>query len=330
MVMRRFGLPSVSAFSSLFLRTFPPAMVLLLLLPAVLAQQASPPPSGPSLPGGREQGQTSITVPAGTRLALVLTHLLDSKTARPGDELYAQTTAPVTVYSQTAIPAGTFLQGQVEKLTRRGSRGKFLMRSVSLVFPNGYVAPVAGPMDIESDEDTAWRDPSGGAKAAAMVAPAAGLGLGALIGSAAHTMQHSSLGGMTLTSATPSGLAIGSMVGLAAGGVVSLVLLTRSPHFYVDVGSPMEMILPSALILPLDRLSKAGPAQSPAPLVTPPAPRPIFVPADNGICTTAGTPGTPPIVIPGSPPVGNSPGTPDVVLPGTPAIPGASYPCPWP
>src|SRR5207302_1909490 len=90
---------------------------------------------------------------------------------------------------------------------------------------------------------------SGREKAGMVIAPMAGLGLGALIGSAAHTTQSSTLGGTTITSSTPKGIAIGSIVGLAAGGVVSLVLLTHSHQFFVDVGSPMQMTLPQPLTL---------------------------------------------------------------------------------
>lgn len=335
MAIRRSGFSLLALSSCIFAaRTAIALSIAVMAIPVLLAQQppAMAPQGGSAQPAspGPAREEAAFTVPAGTRLALVLTHPVDSRNTRRGDEIYAQITAPVAVGSQAVIPAGTFVQGQVQKLTRKGNRGEFLMQSLSLVFPNGYVAPVEGPMNIESDEGTAWQDPSNGTRAGAFIAPAAGLGLGALIGAAAHTTQHSTLGGMTLTSGTPTGLAIGSVVGLAAGGAVALVLLARNRHFYVDVGSPMEMILPRALILPASQLAKAGQAQSPAPLVTPPAPRPIFVPRDNGICNTPGTPGSPPVVIPGTPPIGNSPGTPDIVIPGTPSTPGTSYPCPWP
>lgn len=313
--------------------------IVVLAIPVLFAQQTPPTTqqdgTAQSAPPGL--AQAAVTVPAGTRLALVLTHPVDSKSTHRGDEIYAQITAPVAVAGHAVIPAGTFAQGPVERLVRRGSQGEIVMQSLALVFPNGYVARVAGPLDITSEEGTAWRDPGGGAKTAAFIAPAAGLGLGALIGSAAHTTQTSSLGGMTLTSRTPSGLAIGSLVGLAAGGAVALLLLVRSPHFYVDVGSTMQASLPQPLSLPAEQVEKSGAAQAPAPLVAPPSPRPVIVPGNTGICQTPGTPGTPPTVIPGTPPTvipGTPPtvvpGTPDVVIPGTPATPGSTYPCSQP
>jgi type IV secretion system protein VirB10 len=271
-----------------------------------------------------------VTIPASTRFALVLTNPVSSKTMHRGDEVYAQTTAPVIVGDRAVIPPGIFVQGKIEKLTRSGSHAEMLMSSASLVFPNGYVANIAGPLKVESDEGTAWRDPSGTARAGAIVAPLAGAGLGALIGSSLHTTQSSTLGGTTITSSTSKGIGIGSVVGGMAGVMVSIAILLNSRHFFVDVGSPMEMTLPQPLTLSESQVADAIRQAREHPAAVPmPAPRPLPVPlADHGICYTPGTPGTPPTVIPGSPPIGDSPGTPDIVIPGTPAIPGTPYPCP--
>ncbi|MCU1310775.1 MAG: hypothetical protein JWO20_1900, partial [Candidatus Angelobacter sp.] len=110
--------------------------------------------------------EVPITIPAGTHLAMALTHPVDSKTIHRGDEIFAQTTSPVIVSNQVVIPAGTFVQGKVDKLARRGSRGELLMRSVSVVFPNGYVASIGGPVNMESDEGTAWNNPGSATKVA--------------------------------------------------------------------------------------------------------------------------------------------------------------------
>lgn len=270
-----------------------------------------------------------ITIPAGASLALVLTNPVSSKTIHRGDVVYAQTTAPVIVDDRTVIPAGTFVQGKVDKLTRDGSRAAMLMSSAVVVFPNGYIVNIAGPLNVESDEGTAWRDPSTAAKTGAIIAPIAGGGLGALIGSAVHTTQSASLGGTTITSSTPKGLAIGSMVGLAIGGAVSLAILLNSRHFLVDVGSPMEMTLPQPVMVSASRVAEAvrqaqqhpGAAPMPTPRLLP------YLPYDRGICFTPGTPGTPPTVIPGTPPIGDNPGTPATVISGTPPTPGTPYPC---
>jgi type IV secretion system protein VirB10 len=271
----------------------------------------------------------SITIPANTRLALVLTNPVSTNSMHRGDVVYAQTTAPVIVGDRTVIPAGIFVQGKLDKLTRNGSRAEMLMTSASVVFPNGYVVNIVGPLTVESDEGTAWRNPSAAARTGAIIAPIAGGGLGALIGSAVHTTQSSSLGGTTLTQSTPKGLAIGSMVGLAIGGAVSLAILLNSRHFFVDVGSPMEMTLPQPLTLSASRVTDAVRQAEEHPVAAPmAAPRPLpYRSYDRGICFTPGTPGTPPTVIPGTPPIGDSPGAPATVIPGTPPTPGTPYPC---
>jgi hypothetical protein len=164
-----------------------------------------------------------------------------------------------------------------------------------------------------------------------IAAPLAGLGAGALIGSAAHTTHTTNFAGMTTTSSTPKGLAIGSVVGLAAGGVVAFVLLARSHNFYVEVGSPLEMTLPQPLTLAqgqvTDSLREAAVHPAPLPVVAKrPAP-PMPASTISGMCYTAGAPGAPDTYIPGPPPIGNSPGTPGTVIPGIPATP-IPQPCP--
>jgi hypothetical protein len=292
--------------------------------------QTAPPVSQTSSQVSARTEPSTVTIPAGTSFALVLTNPVASKTMRRGDLIYAQTTAPVTVGDHVLIPAGTFVQGKVEKLTRNGNRAAMLMKSASVVFADGYVAGIAGPLNVESDEGTAWRDPSSGATVGALIAPMAGAGLGALIGSEAHTTQSSTLGGTTLTSSTPKGLAIGSLAGLGAGLAVSLTLLLHSHHFFVDVGSPMEMTLPQPLTLSDNQVADAVRWAQEHPVAAPmAAPRPVpYPPYDRGMCYTPGSPGIPPTIIPGTPPIGNSPGTPATVIPGTPPIPGTPYPCP--
>jgi hypothetical protein len=303
------------------------------------AQDQGEPQTGPpssqtgsqtSSPAAATTQPSTVTIPAGTRFALVLTNPVSSKTMHSGDVVYAQTTAPVTVGDHVLIPAGTFVQGKLDKLTRDGNRAQMLMNSASVVFPDGYVANIAGPLNVDTDEGTAWRNPSDAAKTGAIIAPMAGAGLGVLIGTAAHTTQSSTLGGTTITSSSPKGLMIGSAVGTAAGITVMFAILLHSHGFFVDVGSPMEMTLPQSLTLSENQVADAVRQAQEHPVAAPmPAPRPLPYPLyDRGICYTPGTPGTPATIIPGTPPIGNSPGTPATVIPGTPPIPGTPYPCP--
>jgi hypothetical protein len=272
----------------------------------------------------------TIAVPTGTRFALVLTNPVSTKTLHRGDQVYAQTTAPVLVGDRAVIPAGVFVQGKINKITRNGSRAEMEMSSAAVVFPDGYIANIAGPLNVESDEGTAWRDPSSKARAGAIIAPIAGVGLGALIGRTVHTTQSASLGGTTITSATGKGVAIGSGIGLAIGAAVSIAILLNSRRIFVDVGSPMEMTLPQPLVLSENQVAiEVRQAQEHPAAVPMASPRPlVYGPYNRGICYMPGTVGTPPTIIPGTPSVGDNPGTPATVIPGTPGTPRSSYPCP--
>jgi hypothetical protein len=226
------------------------------------------------------------------------------------------------------IPPGTFVQGKVDKLERKGGRGKLHLQSMSVTFPDGYVAPISGPVTLESDDGYAVKDPGNGRIISAFALPAAGAGLGALIGHAAGG-KGTNVNGMTFNPGGLKSTAIGSMVGLAVGGVASLVMLTSSRNFYLDVGSPVEMVLQQPLSLERERVADAGtpamtrPVQAIAKRPQPPQPPPT----PTGTCYTPSTPGTPPTIIPGTPPIGDIPGTPDIVIPGTPEIPGTPVPC---
>jgi hypothetical protein len=128
-------------------------------------------------------------------------------------------------------------------------------------------------------------------------------------------------------------LAIGSLIGLAAGGAVALVLLAHSHQFFVDVGAPMQMTLPQPITLAQNRVDDSNREVQTHPVSIPmasPRPQPVsypVAPVNHGTCFTPGTPGTPPTVIPGAPGPNGIPGPP-TTIPGTPAIPGTPYPCP--
>ena len=101
---------------------------------------------------------------------------------------------------------------------------------------------------------------------------AAGFGLGALIGHSVANPQPNTITstlppgctgpppGCLTSSVTGPGSAgkstvIGAAVGAAIGMVASLTLLFRSHNFFLDVGSPVEMILPHALTLEGDQVA---------------------------------------------------------------------------
>ncbi len=324
-----------------------------LITASCLAQDSTQPvPNPDSQSNQMEPASDSVTVPAGTRIALVLTYPIQSRAIHRGDDIYAQITSPVNAGTAIAIPPGTFVQGKVDKLEQRSGRAQLHLQSMAITFPDGYVAPVPGPVTMQSYEGYAVKDPGKGHAAAALVLPLAGAGLGALIG---HSVASSQPG--TLTSSLPPGCSgpppgclssslsvpankgtstvIGAAVGGAAGAVASIVLLTSSHHFFLDVGSPVEMVLQQPMSLQRDQVNAAVHQAEQHPAATQPvakrpvvqSPSPGMSSSDHGTCYTPETPGTPDTVIPGPPGPDGIPGPP-TTIPGTPPIPGTPYPCP--
>jgi len=306
---------------------------------------ANAPNSQNNPPLADNRGAT-LTIPAGTTVALVLTQPVQTRYLHRGDDVYAQITSPVNSGNQVAIPPGTFVDGKLDKLERKGGRGELRLQSMSITFPDGYVAAISGPATLETGEGYALKDPGQGRFIAAFAMPAGGAGIGALIG---HSVGSST---STVTSTLPPGCtgpppgcltssltapnagkntAIGAVIGGAIGGVAALTVLGTSHHYFLDVGSPVEMTLRQPVTLQQDEVAKAvqQSEQHPVaeqPIVGRPVPPPDWS-SSRGTCFTPGAPGTPPTVIPGVPGPDGIPGPP-TVIPGTPPTPGTPYPCP--
>jgi hypothetical protein len=313
-------------------------------------QQASQQPNSQPAPAQAATNFSTVTIPGGTRIALVLTQPIQTRYIHRGDDIYAQINSPVSSGNEVVIPIGTFVQGKVDKLERRGGRGEIRLQAMSITFPDGYVIPITDPALLVTDEGYALKDPGPGRSAAAFVLPFAGAGLGALIGYGVADKQPG-----TITASIPSGcvgsppgcvsssmtvpahpgmsIGIGAVVGAAAGGIGALVMLVSSHHFYMDVGTPVEMTLQHPLSLQQNEVANAVQQSEQHPVAEQPVasrplpPAPPATSTDHGTCWTPGTPGTPPTVIPGPPGPDGIPGPP-TIIPGTPPTPGTPYPCP--
>jgi hypothetical protein len=308
-----------------------------LFLSLVLAQERPPAPQDTNSQPNQMQAETksTVTIPAGTRLALVLTQPIQSRYVRRGDDMYAQVTSPVDSGTKMVIPPGTFVQGTIDRVGRESGRGELHLTSMTITFPDGYVAPIAGPITLRTDEGYAIKDPGKNRAVGAFALPAAGVGLGALIGHSAGKADSST------TSPFPPGCVgpppfctavttpvfgtkgrdtvIGAGVGGAVGMVASMTLLFSSRHFYVDAGAPIQMTLSQPVTLSQDEVAKAVQQSGQGPVaIQPVAPRLVAPPPpDNGPDITPPNPGTPPTVIPGTPGPDGVPGPP-TVIPGTP------------
>lgn len=274
-------------------------------------------------------------IPAGTRIALVLTHPVQSRYIHRGDDIYAQIISPVNSANEVQIPPGTFVQATVDKLElKSGGRAELHLQSMSITFPDGYVAPLSGPVTLESNEGYALKDPGNGRAFGGFALAAGGAGIGALIGHSIGSSQS------TLTTTLPSGCnpalpnclsssiptagskgidtGIGAVVGGAIGGIAAIAMLWSSHNFFLDVGSPIDMVLQQPLSLGQSQVSDAVRRSEQHPVAIQPIlgrPLPPPPPADTGFPQT--TPGTPPTIIPGVPGPGGVPGPP-IIIPGTP------------
>jgi hypothetical protein len=286
------------------------AMTALLVccLPSFGQQPSQPPAQETQLPGGSTAGKAMLTVPSGTRILMTLVRPISTKSTKPGDTIYLQTTFPVTAGDKLLIPAGTFLEGTLEGFQRHRNRVELQMQSVVLIFSNGYKVDLAAGSNLTPGSDADIRQEPGHPKAA----------VGAAAGSSAGGLA---IGGLA---AGARGAVVGGAIGGPVGFAIAVILLNRGSSFEIEAGSPVELTLEHPLLLDEHQVAEAvrqpnrilAAGRRPNPNVTPNQPAPL------GTCFTPEIPGTPPTIVPGAP------GAPPTVIPGTPAIPGTPYPCP--
>ncbi len=130
--------------------------------PAQTASNANAPASTQT---ATAQGK-STEIPAGTKVLLGLKSAVNTKTAKPGDGVYLSSSFPVVVNGQVAIPAGVYVQGVIDQVTRPGrvkGRAAVRMHFTSMIFPNGSVVNIPGVVNslpgsdgpkVQEDEGT--------------------------------------------------------------------------------------------------------------------------------------------------------------------------------
>ena len=196
-------------------------VVAFFLLAAGVAAQA---PAGEGLQTRERRAQADVTLPAGTRIPLILINSISSKHARAGDKVYLESVYPVVVDGRILVPVGAYVSGSVTNVKRTGrvkGRGELHLRFEQMILPNGVIRSLVGrvgaldgrsPEDFDREEGTigAAGDKTGDAGDVAQTA-AAGASVGAIAGAA--------------TGNAVRGLGIGAAAGAAAG--VARVLLTR-------------------------------------------------------------------------------------------------------
>lgn len=205
-------------------------------------QSGAPPAVAPAPPPAPQSGPgDKVTLPAGTRVGVVLQNGISTRGAKAGDSVYLQTSFPITANNRIVVPVGSYLRGELLEAKRPGrikGRGEFRMRLDTLILPNGYTVDLrAAPRSADSggketmdSEGKVTGAGNKGQKAGTVISTTAtGAGIGAL------------------ATRTPKGAGIGAGIGAAAG--LAAVLLTRGPDAELPRGSTMDVVLEHELSL---------------------------------------------------------------------------------
>jgi len=184
---------------------------------------------------------STVTIPAGTRVLMVLKSPLHTTSGTAGSGLYLETLYPVIQGNRVVIPAHTQVQGVVEANKRPGHVNRvseFRFRFTTLIFPNNFVAPIDGVLQsIPGAKNIRTHDKDGTLKPVdqteKVVTPAAVSAVGAAI-IGAHR-----------------GFGIGLLPGAGLGAALGLgaVLLKRGDEISLARGTSVEMILQAPLSL---------------------------------------------------------------------------------
>ena len=194
-----------------------------------------------------------VEVPGGTHIPLVLHNAISTRSARPGDPVYFETLFPVMINGHVAIPAGSYVSGEVTESKRPGrvkGRGELMIRLKTLILPNAYMVDLnavpsnagSGGNETTNNEGKIIGDSNkGGDIGTVAKTTAAGAGIGAIAQGA-------------------KGAGIGAGVGAAAG--LMAVLLTRGPEAELPRGSTVEAVLDRAILLDADKVQFTTPGQA--------------------------------------------------------------------
>ena len=178
---------------------------------------------------------STVTIPAGTRVLMVLKSPLHTTSGTAGSGLYLETIYPVVQGNGVVIPAHTLVQGVVESNERPGHlkrMSEFRFRFTSLIFPNNLVVPINGVLqsipgarNIRTRSEDRQLEPVDQAEKVITPTALSAIG-GAIVGS------HRAFG---------IGLLPGAGLGAALG--FGAVLLKRGDEINLPRGTSVEMVL---------------------------------------------------------------------------------------
>jgi hypothetical protein len=241
---------------------------------AASAQTAPPPAAAaPSVPAVASDALPagSVQIPAGTKVLLALRSGVNTRSAQPGDGVYLSSTFPVVVGSQVAIPAGVYVQGVIDRVTRAGrvkGRAEVGMHFTTMIFPNGSVVSIPGVVNsVPGSSDHKVKNSEGDIQQAG----SKGKDAGEILRDGAAGAGIGSIGG-GVSGHPVAGAAYGGLAGAAAGAIY--VLFTRGNDLNLEQGQTVEMVLQRPLTLQSVNLSAAGSAAAMIPVAQQPMPKP--------------------------------------------------------
>jgi hypothetical protein len=227
--------------------------------PAAAAASSSattqPSTTVPASPAAPSKG-VKIEVPSGTHIPLLLHNAISTRSARAGDPVYLETLFPIMANGQVAIPAGSYISGEVTESKRPGrvkGRAELAIKLTTMILPNSYMVDLnatptnagAGGGETVNNEGTVVGDTDKASDAGTVIKT---------------TAAGAAIGGIAARSGEGAG--IGAGIGAAAG--LAAVLLSRGPEAELPRGSTIEVVINRPIYLDADKVQFTGPGQASA------------------------------------------------------------------
>jgi len=227
--------------------------------PAPPAAPPAPAPANPAsantpAPPAAAKPSATVEVPTGTSIPLVLHNAISTHSAKTGDPVYFETLFPIMINGKVAIPAGSYVNGEVTESKRAGrvkGRAELMIKLNTLILPNGYMvnlnamprnAGTGGHETVDNEGKITGDSDKKGDVGTVAKTTAAGAGIGGL---ATRSAQ---------------GVGIGAGVGAAAG--LMAVLLTRGPDAELPRGTTVGVTLNRPILLDAEKDQFTSPGQA--------------------------------------------------------------------
>jgi hypothetical protein len=226
-------------------------------------EQAPTPPRSQPEPNAQPAAEDhEITVPAGTRIQVSLSNPIRTRFAHRGDTVHAITAFPVALNGRVAVPAGTYLEGVLERVIKHGPSGHpgLQMHFTRMLFASGYSVLLEKATAVAS-----VLHPSGNISGSSS---ANGQGVAASGFASPQVFGPPPQQPPVLTPPPMPGPKIGTVIGIGLGvtaaGIIGSILWMRHLRNDVlfDVGSSFEVVLDSPVSLDINLV--AGPEASAA------------------------------------------------------------------